>query len=194
MKVFWRTQHRIPSWVPFIDGPKLEDPGYRWALWTLRYRLQGVAMGSGLDEYGEIHPDGLGLVIRRPGFVLLERESTRTSGDNPWGENAFSLKDDRGLRYDVARSPDKLNPSLPELRGGKLSVAVIVSEWADTHHPQVLIVSIANETEDEVIRCSIICRGIIIVEEKFPQVVFPADCVDSYKVRLVTDDQGWLLD
>ncbi|KAF7165603.1 hypothetical protein CNMCM6106_001684 [Aspergillus hiratsukae] len=194
MKVFWRTQHRIPAWVPFIDGPKLEDPGYKWAPSTLRYRLQGVATGSGLDEYGEIHPDGLGLVIRRPGFVLLERESTRTLEDNTWGENAFSLKDDQGLRYDVARSPDKLNPSLPDLHGGKLSVAVIVSEWADTHHPQVLIVSIADETEDEVIRCSIISRGIIIVKEDFPQVVFPPDSVDSYKARQVRDDQGWLLD
>lgn len=193
MKVFWRTHHRIPSWVPFIDGPKLEDPGYKWAPSTLRYRLQGVAIGPGLDEYGEIHPGGSGLVIRRPGFVLLERESTRTE-DNSWAENSFSLKDDRGLRYYVARSLDKLNPPLPELHGGKLSVAVIVAEWADRYHPQVLIVSIANDAEEEVIRCSIICRGIIIDEDKYPLDACPADWLDSYNARRVRDNQGWLLD
>lgn len=193
MKAFWREQHRIPSWVPFIDGPRLEDPGYKWAPSTLRYQLQGFSTPAGISEYGEIHPDGLGLVLRKPGFVVLERESSRPSRDNAWVD-AFSLKDDRGLRYDIARSPDRLNLSLPELHGGKISVAVIVSEWADTLHPRVLIVSIANEGEDGVIHCSIICRGIIIVEEKFSQQVFLADSMDSYKARRARDDQCWLLD
>ncbi|KUL81940.1 hypothetical protein ZTR_10353 [Talaromyces verruculosus] len=193
MKTFWCKQHRIPSWVPFIDGPRLEDPGYKWAPSTLRYQLQGFSTPSGLHDYGEIHPDGLGLMLRKPGFVVLERESARTSGDNAWVD-AFSLKDGRGLRYDIARSPDRSNPPLPDLHGGKLSVAVIVSEWTDTFHPRVLIVSIANEREDDVIHCRIICRGIIIVEERFPQTAFPVDSVDTYKARRARDDQCWLLD
>jgi len=193
MKTFWCKQHRIQSWVPFIDEPKLEDPGYKWVPSTLRYQLQGLSTPAGIYEYGEIHPDGLGLVLRKAGFVVLERESARTSGDNAWVD-AFSLKYGRGLRYEFARSPDRSNLSLPELHGGKFSVAVIVSEWADTFHPRVLIVSIANEREDDVIYCSIICRGIIIVEERLPQKAFPIDSVDLYEARRARDDQCWLLD
>ncbi|KAL4925071.1 uncharacterized protein BDV17DRAFT_294762 [Aspergillus undulatus] len=199
MKVFWRSQARIPSWVPFMDGPKLEDPGYRWAPSTLLHLFdRGTGkVGPESYEYGEIHPDGPGLVIRKPGFVLLEREFTCASEGNTRKDDGFSFKDDRGSRYYIARSVDKLNPSLQELRGGRFPLAVIVSEWPDAYSGRILVVSILDKSEDEIIHCSIICRGIIIPEEEYKKSIgekFEPDSMDSYKARRVRDDQGWLLE
>ncbi|KAL4977416.1 hypothetical protein BDW66DRAFT_40149 [Aspergillus desertorum] len=198
IKEFWRTQDRIPAWVPFFDGPKIDETGYRWAPSTLRYKLQSMG-GSPLesDDYAQFEPGGPGLRITRPGFLLLRQEEQNESSSRSL-DNAFMIRDDRGHRYDVARSPDKFNPGLPDLRG---DVAVIVSGWPKPkgHHPQVLVVSVTRQDSDQgrnpdLIRCRIACRGIIIVEETFPQEVFAADSIVSYKARRVEDDQNWLLE
>ncbi|KAL6229196.1 hypothetical protein BDW75DRAFT_110239 [Aspergillus navahoensis] len=199
MKVFWRSQARIPSWVPFMDGPKLEDPGYRWAPSTLLHSFQPATgkVGPGSYEYGEIRSDDSGLVIRKPGFVLLERKSTNILEGNTKKDDGFSFKDDMGFRYYIVRSVDKLNPSLQDLRGRNFPLAVIVSEWSDAYSGRILVASILNESEDEFIHCSIVCRGIILPEDKYKEGTgeeFESGSMDSYKARRVRDDQCWLLE
>ncbi|KAL4759320.1 uncharacterized protein BDW70DRAFT_161769 [Aspergillus foveolatus] len=175
MKEFWRAQGRIPAWVVFIDGPKIDETGYRWAPSTLRYKFQSVGGTLGTpvesDVLAQFEPDIPGLRITRPGFLLLKQEEDSKAPVGAIG-HAFSIRDDRGHRYDVARSTDKFNPELPELGG---DIAVIVSGWPKPkgHHPQVLVVSVTRQAWDQVqtpnlIRGRIVCRGIIIVEETFP--------------------------
>ncbi|KAL4995482.1 hypothetical protein BDV10DRAFT_188011 [Aspergillus recurvatus] len=201
MKEFWRTQGRIPAWVAFIDGPKIDETGYRWAPSTLRYKLQSVGGTLGTpvesDVLAQFEPGGPGLRITRPGFLLLKQEEDSKASGGALGY-AFMIRDDQGHRYDVARSTDKFNPELPELGGG---IAVIISGWPKPNgaHPQVLVVSVTTQARDQdqnpdLIRCRIVCRGIIIVEETFPLEVFAADSIVSYKARRVEEDQSWLLE
>ncbi|KAL5044251.1 hypothetical protein BDW71DRAFT_209463 [Aspergillus fruticulosus] len=195
MKAFWLSQGRVPAWLPFIDGPKLQERGYRWAPSALRYKFQAQAGTLTLsEELGDIHPDGLGLAITKNGFFLLDRERTGRLGEVD--SNVFRIQDDQGLQYGVVRSPDKFNPSLPELGKG---IAVIVAEWTQAYHPQVLIISVLDRDPDlqlgpGVIRGSIICRGIIVAQEIADKEIFAADCVASYPAKKVADDQSWLLE
>ncbi|EED12977.1 hypothetical protein TSTA_054850 [Talaromyces stipitatus ATCC 10500] len=221
MKEFWRTQGRIPAWLPFIDGPKIEETGYTWAPSTLMYKVQSLG-GTPIvsdDLYGstqsaikyklqslcrtlvvsqdlaEFEPGGPWLRIIKPGFLLLKQKEDNSSSARAM-DNAFRITDDRGHRYDVVRSIDKFNPELPVFGG---DVAVIVSGWPKFNHPQVLVVSVIKKDldqgqESDCIRCRIRCRGIIIVEKTFPRELFATDSITSYNARRVGEGQTWLLE
>jgi hypothetical protein len=223
MKEFWRTQARVPAWLPFIDGPKIEETGYTWAPSTLMYKVQSLG-GTPIvsdDLYGptesaikyklqslprtpvvsqdlaEFEPGGPWLRITKPGFLLLKQKEDNGPSVTATMDNVFRITDDRGHRYDVVRSIDKFNPELPVLGGG--DVAVIVSGWPKSNHPQVLVVSVIKKyldqgQESDCIRCRIRCRGIIIVEETFPRELFATDSITSYNARRVGEDQTWLLE
>ncbi|KAL4869914.1 hypothetical protein BDV12DRAFT_167065 [Aspergillus spectabilis] len=202
MKVFWRAQGRVPAWVPFIDGPKIEESGLRWAPSTLRYKAQllgGVSGGPASGDLAYIESGGLWLRITKPGFVGFELEDNDGAlmgvGLTTEG-HAFRIRDDRGYRYDVVRSKDRYNGELPEL--GK-DIAVIVSEWLETYSPQVLIVAVKPHNRDQgeesdTIHCRILCSGIIIVHDTFPRDAFKANSIISYRARRVKEDQTWLLE
>lgn len=109
MKVFWRAQGRVPAWVPFIDGPKIEESGLRWAPSTLRYKAQllgGLSGGPGSGDFADIEPGGLGLRMTKPGFAGFELEDNQRNRKGARLESephAFRIRDDRECRYDVVR-------------------------------------------------------------------------------------------
>ncbi|KAL4745135.1 hypothetical protein BDW72DRAFT_198926 [Aspergillus terricola var. indicus] len=194
MKVFWRLQGYVPAWVPFLDGPKLQETGYRWAPSALRYKFQAQAMTLTLSEdLGTIHPDGLGLTITKSGFFLLEREGA--DGLEKAENEAFRIQDDRGLQYDIVRSPDKFNPPLPELGKG---IAVIVAEWTRDYYPQVLVCMLTQRLDLDrdagPIHSRIICRGIVVAQEVVGKGILAEDSVNSYRAIRVAEDQSWLLE
>ncbi|KAL2818687.1 hypothetical protein BJX63DRAFT_383771 [Aspergillus granulosus] len=221
MKEFWRAQGLIPAWVPFMNGPKIEETGYRWAPSALRHKVQSLvesqvlsddlyaATGSAIKDrlqslgstpvlsqnFAEFEPGGPWLRIIKPGFLLLKQRQDNSTLVRAMND-AFRITDDRGHRYDVVRSIDKFNPELPVLGG---DIAVIFSGWPKSGYPQVLVVSVIKQgldqgQESDCIRCRIRCRGIIIVEETFPTELFAADTIISYKARRVVEGQTWLLE
>jgi hypothetical protein len=195
MKVFWRSQGRVPVWVPFIEGPKIQDKGYRWAPSSLRYKLQPNTLAPALSEdFGEIHPDGLGLMITRPGFLLLEREIRRELENV--NVNAFRICDDLGSLYGILRSPDKSNPLFTNL--GE-DIAIIVSERTNAYDPQVLVISIISREWDldespSTIRGQVLCRGTIVPQHSLGQKIFGPDFIISCKAERVPANQRWLLE
>ncbi|KAL4884592.1 hypothetical protein BJY04DRAFT_215054 [Aspergillus karnatakaensis] len=157
MKTFWSAQARVPAWVPFLGGSKLQDSGYTWAPATLRFKNEITAgiPGEG-EDLAIMDSGGQGLRIAKPGFVGLElMEDCKLSAGAREGlrGKAFRIIDDQGCWYDIARSEDMFNGALPEL--GR-DIAVIVSEWVDTYHPRVLVVVVeAADAETDVITCRI---------------------------------------
>ncbi|CEL11921.1 hypothetical protein ASPCAL15015 [Aspergillus calidoustus] len=221
MKEFWRTQGSIPAWVPFLDGPKIEETGYRWAPSTLRSQLRSLtgtpilpdyffestesATGSKIrallnnadvpQELAEFVPGGPWLRITKPGFLLLKQREDNSTLVGPM-DDAFRITDDRGHRYNVVRSIGNFNPELPALGG---DIAIIVSSFPKFYHPQVLVVSVIKQgldqgQESDCIRCRVRCRGTLIVGETFPGWLSTTDSTISYSARRMGEDQTWLLE
>ncbi|KAL2822925.1 hypothetical protein BJX63DRAFT_426755 [Aspergillus granulosus] len=152
MKAFWRSQPLIPSWVAFVDGPRLTEAGYQWALSSLRW--PNLTIQSETSDYGTLLPDGL--QITKSGFVLLNNELAEAGTSN----RVIGLVDEMKSRHYVMCSLDKFNAPLPELHDDT-PLAVVVLEWSKAYEPQVLVAVVLDEGPN--IRCrGLVTRGALL--------------------------------
>ncbi|KAL3446059.1 hypothetical protein BJX65DRAFT_279975 [Aspergillus insuetus] len=182
MMVFWRSQSSVPSWVAFVNGPRLTEPGYQWALSSLSW--PGISIEGKADDHGSLVPGGL--QFTKPGLVLRAGEIVEVGTS----KYAIGLVDEMGSRYYMARSPDKINPPLPSVHD-RMPMAVVVIEWeGENHDPLALLVEVMKDGPD--IHCRGLCRGIFVSEKRFSRQVF-SDPVSIYQARRTRDDQSWIL-
>lgn len=183
MKAFWRSQPQIPSWVAFVEGPRLTEAGYQWAPSSLRW--PNLTIQSEVSDYGVLLPEGL--QINKSGFVLLNNTELVEAGTS---NLVVGLVDETGSRYYVVSSYDKYNGPLPALHDG-IPLAVVVLEWSKAYEPQVLVVEVLDEGPN--IRCRGVSRGIIAPESRFPREVFAGHTISVFGAKRTRDDQTWIL-
>lgn len=101
MQVFWQLhEDKLPLAILFVGGPRLLEPGYRWAPTSL---LPCQKAGVRFDEEGRATDDGFRIKI--PTYSAF-----KVTTPGKISEEVFPLLLD-GTKYFVRKSPVKTNPS-----------------------------------------------------------------------------------
>jgi hypothetical protein len=101
MQVYWQLHNDgLPLAILFVAGPRIPEPGYRWAPTSL---LPCEKAGIRFSETGRATDEGFR--IRIPAYGVFA-----VTAPGPITEPCFPLLLD-GVKYFVRKSPVKTNPS-----------------------------------------------------------------------------------